>query len=217
MIELDEWGDSVNFNQEQLNFAMTVANQAAAALDNARSYELAQEAFSTARSRVQELSTLFDASQTLSAATMRSEVIAEIAVQKVLDAVGGATSCSLAIFDAENDIMRTIADLDVNDGQLEMNEDPSVWDFRLSDYPATQKVMQTLKPLTFHEQDPDTDPAELNYLRAVGADSILILPLAVKGEAFGVVEVESWEGRREFTDAQINLAMTIVNQAAAGL
>lgn len=217
VIELDKWGDAIDFTQDQLNFAMTVANQAAAALDNARSYELAQEAFGTARSRVQELSTLFDASQTLSEATMQSKEIAEIAVQKVIDAVGGGTSSSLAIHDPEEDIMHTLAELNIKEGKIEMNEDPSVWDFRLSDYPATQNVMRTLEPLTFHENDPNTDTAELNYLRAVGADSMLILPLAIKGEAFGVVEIESSEGKREFTDSQINLAMTIVNQTAAAL
>jgi hypothetical protein len=89
--------------------------------------------------------------------------------------------------------------------------------FRLEDYPATARVMETMQPLVVQASDPDADPAELAYMREYGVKTLAIIPLAVKGESIGVVELESVDEEIELTQEQIDLAMTLANQAAVAL
>ncbi len=217
VIEMDHWAQAVDFNQDLLNYVMTIANQAAAALENARTYELAQQAFDEARARVQELSTLFDISQILYSTTLQSEQIAQAAIENLLDAVGGATNCSLSIYDPETGDFDTIAQLGTEHGKLRVPDDSNAWNLRLSDFPPTNQVIETLRPILTHLDDPDIDPATRDYLKLVGVDTNLLLPLVIKGRALGVIQIESWLGKREYSAEQINLGLTIANQTAAAL
>jgi signal transduction histidine kinase/CheY-like chemotaxis protein len=92
---------------------------------------------------------------------------------------------------------------------------------RLSDYPATARVLETLQPLVIRVSDPVADPAgaeaELAYMRKYGITTLAIVPLAVKGRAIGVIELESRGAEHNYTPEEINLAMTMANQAAVVL
>jgi GAF domain-containing protein len=89
--------------------------------------------------------------------------------------------------------------------------------FSLADYPATARVMETLEPLVVQASDPGADPAELDYMRGEGTVTLAVIPLAVKGQAIGVVELESSDKEREYTAEEMTLAMTLANQAAVSL
>ncbi len=54
-------------------------------------------------------------------------------------------------------------------------------------------------------------------LRAVGARSILIVPLIGRGEVIGTIGLDSKRSERTFTSAEIEFAQTIANQAAAAI
>ena len=205
------------FSADDVTVLQTLADQLAVAVDNARTYELANQAFQESRQRVDELTSLFNVSQELSAAPLETVDIAKIAIEKILGVLGEATNCTLALLEPESGQMRTVAEYRLVDGKLEWHEDPGVWDFVLAEYPASQKVIETLQPLLVQSEDPRADPAELAYMASSGAKTLLILPLAVKGQGFGLIEIETWDKPRLFSTEQINLGMTIANQAAAAL
>ncbi len=137
--------------------------------------------------RVQELALLFSSSQRLAGAPLQAEEIAEITVRQFLDV-------------------------------LEFSEDQVVSEqlrsFSLSDFPATARVMDALEPLVIQANDLNADPAELDYMREYDVETNVIIPLAVKGTALGVIELESFDQERRPTPQEINLAMTLANQAA---
>jgi GAF domain-containing protein/CheY-like chemotaxis protein len=215
---LDVQSTEVNaFSADDQSVLRTLADQLAVAVDNSRTFALAQQAFQEARSRVQELTTLFDVSQSLTSAQLQPTEIAETAVRTMINALGNVSSCSLAIYDRNSGLMRTYADIALTDGSYQLNEAPSIWDFPLADFPYTRGVMDSLQPAYTHFDDPNADPAELAYLKSVGAKTLLIIPLAVKGESFGIMELETWDHKRDFTSDQLNLAMTISNQCAAAI
>jgi len=216
---LDVQSTQVNaFSQDDLSVLQILADQIAVAADNSRTFALAQEAFSEARTRVQELTTLFAVSQALNSAPLQPKEIAETTVETLSRALGGATSCSLSILEPQTGNMHTYADWSrATGGEYSFHLNPEVYDFNLADFPLTRRVMDNIQPSLIQFDDENADPSELAYMKSVGAKTLLILPLAAKGQAFGIVEMDSWDQKREYTDEQLNLALTIANQAAAVL
>ena len=204
------------FSPDDVAVLQTLADQIAVAVDNARSYELAQQAISETRQRVQEMSLLFSFTQKLASAPMEMTEIATIVTSNFIE-VMDVPEAAISIVRPDSDQLVLLMDMvRTEDGKdIVMKADDRV--YHLADYPATSKVMQTFQPLVVYAKDPNADPAELAYMRANNLYTLLILPLAVKGQAFGIIELESWDRERLYTPEQINLAMTLANAAAVSL
>jgi diguanylate cyclase (GGDEF)-like protein len=84
--------------------------------------------------------------------------------------------------------------------------------YRLSDFPLTQEVLSTGEPRAVSFLDGDVDPAEAFVLRELGMSSVLLLPLQVKGEPWGLVELYEMRLRR-FTEDDAVVARFLVGQA----
>lgn len=61
--------------------------------------------------------------------------------------------------------------------------------FLVSDYPATGEVLRSGEPAVLTLEDEDVDPAEAQLLRDIGYATLLMLPLAVVGEPWGLIEL----------------------------
>lgn len=205
------------FTPDDVAVLQILTDQIAIAIDNSRSYAITQDAVREANNRLEEITTLFEISQALTSAPLSTEQIAEITASRIIKVIGGAVSCAIALYDEEEDTMRITVQMEYEDGNHVRAEAPHLFDFKLSDFPASRKVIETLQPVTIRADDPETDPYEREYVLKTGSKSLLILPLAVKGQAFGLVEVESWEQEQYYTPDQLNLILTVTNQGAAAI
>ena len=61
--------------------------------------------------------------------------------------------------------------------------------YLVPDYPQTAEVLATGIPCTLTLADSDVDDAEAQVLRDQGYTSLMMLPLEVGGDAWGLVEV----------------------------
>jgi transcriptional regulator with GAF, ATPase, and Fis domain len=61
--------------------------------------------------------------------------------------------------------------------------------FLVSDYPVTEAVLRTGEPAVLTLDDDDVDAAEAQLLRDIGYATLLMLPLDVVGEQWGLVEL----------------------------
>jgi GAF domain-containing protein len=86
--------------------------------------------------------------------------------------------------------------------------------YLLSDYPLTREVIETLEPRIVAIDEPDPDPNEVELLRELGFESLLMLPLAASGECWGLVEIYGTDGRR-FDEADIRLVEPVLARATA--
>jgi GAF domain-containing protein len=198
-----------HFSAEEQNLGELLAAQAAARIRNARLFEQTQQ-------RLQELTMLSDVSQALAGAPLQAEEIAEIVGRQFVE-VMGVTEVSVSLPDPENEgLMRVVADLFGGEGSIRPHKGLQEA-FHLADYPATAGVMEKLAPLVVHASDPAADPAELAYMEEHGVLTLAVIPLAAKGEAIGVIELESRDEERHYTPEELNLAMTLANQAAVAL
>jgi PAS domain S-box-containing protein len=194
------------FTATDIGLCQTLANQVAYALDNARLFEETQQ-------RLRERTMLSTVSQALASAALQPREIAEIIVRQFLE-IMGVPEGSVLLFDPKQGTMSRLANLCVGEEGIHAEED---LDFGLAEYPATARVLETLNPLVVQASDPEADPAELAYMEKYGVSTLVILPLAVKGQAIGIIELESPYGVRRYTPQELDLAMTLANQAAIAL
>lgn len=61
--------------------------------------------------------------------------------------------------------------------------------FLVSDYPATAAVLRTGEPAVLTLADDEVDAAEAQLLREIGYATLLMLPLEVVGERWGLIEL----------------------------
>jgi len=195
-------------SEEELALVESVSQQVAQSLENARLFE-------ETRQRLQHLTTLSNVGQALAGAPLQPAEIADIVARQFFTVLE-VPEVSVSLADPANeDLMHVLAD--VQSAQMAAESPNLMKAFRLSDFPATAHVMETLRPLVVHATDADADPAELAYMEEYGTQTLGILPLAVKGQAFGVIELETGQQERHFTPEELSLAMTLANQAAIAL
>jgi GAF domain-containing protein len=195
-----------SFSDNDIRLIQTLADQATVAFERIRLIEQTQ-------ARADELTKLFDVSQQLSSAFLRPEEIAATIAHQLVGMRD--LECSISLLDPDGDTLNVLVDVYVDDrGQITHEEELEA--FRLSDFPATARVMNTLQPLIVQSDDESADFAELAYMRQHDVETLAILPLVSKGQAIGVMELEWWQ-KYSIAPEQRNLALTLANQAAVAL
>jgi hypothetical protein len=124
---------------------------------------------------------------------------------KALVFVVGATGCSAS---------RVVGDYVVDATEHALRE-VSLGDeaaYRIADFPLTAEVLGTGRPRAVSFVDGEVDPAEAFILRELGMNSLLLLPLRLRGEPWGLVELFEMRLRR-FTDDDIAIAQFLTSQA----
>jgi transcriptional regulator with GAF, ATPase, and Fis domain len=77
--------------------------------------------------------------------------------------------------------------------------------FLVSDYPATARVLRDRAPISLTLDDEQVDAAEAALLHDLGYAALLMLPLDLMGEPWGLVEVYR-RAPRHFTQGEITAA-----------
>ena len=88
--------------------------------------------------------------------------------------------------------------------------------FGLEAYPATKRALVTQEALSVDADDPAADAAEVALLRREGNRGLVMLPLVVKGETLGIVELIADEPIT-LDERKMDLARTMANEAAINL
>ena len=86
----------------------------------------------------------------------------------------------------------------------------------ISDYPLTREVLENREPTPVSVFDPDSDPAEAELLRELGYEALLMAPLVVGEETWGLVEVYD-AGERRFSPDDLELATRVLDHAGGRL
>ncbi len=108
------------------------------------------------------------------------DVLQERARQLVARA--GADAC--VISRVLGDVLIIVTRVTADAAPLELGQG-----FLVSDYPVTEAVLRTGEPAVLTLDDDDVDAAEAQLLRDIGYATLLMLPLDVVGEQWGLVEL----------------------------
>ncbi|HYI75822.1 MAG TPA: diguanylate cyclase [Gaiellaceae bacterium] len=124
---------------------------------------------------------------------------------KTLVFVVGATGCSASrvvdgyIVDATDHALREVS----------LGDEAA---YRISDFPLTAEVLRSGEPRAVSFADGDVDPSEAFILRDLGMSALLMLPVHVRGETWGLIELYEMRHRR-FGDEDVAVARFLVAQA----
>ena len=80
--------------------------------------------------------------------------------------------------------------------------------YLVPDYPQTAEVLQTGTPRALTLADPDLDAAEASVLHTHGFGSLVMVPLILQGEPWGLCEAYRHDVRA-FTEADVRTAVEI--------
>lgn len=197
-----------NFSQEDVNLVTAFADQVAIAIENTRLYTESEQRAST-------LSRLYASAQDLTE-SLEPEVILEKLARNICQAIE-ATSAYILQVDRSAGTLQVVAEYFSNEAcELERVSDLNQV-YRLADYPVVVETFEKGTPINYSIDSTDRTPIEMQELHEYGVQSTLLVPVTLRGELIG--ELEIWESRhpRRFTEAEIQLATALSQHATAVL
>ena len=121
--------------------------------------------------------------------------------------ISHADDCVLSTWDREGDRVVTFGGHPIERGR---DIDPA---YDLNEFPATRRVLETHEPYIVDVDDPGADAAEVGYLRSIGHRTLAMLPMVVRGESIGIVELTSARAKA-FSERDVELATMLVREAS---
>ena len=199
--------DARRFAPPEVDLARGLAELAAAALHNARSFLREQ-------TRGVELETLLEASKAMASSMELDEVLGELA--RRAGTALGSPQCLIYEHDADDDavILRSTYDAD--------GVDPDAVDrvgnvYPLADFPSDRETLRLGRIVEEHVSDPDTNPDVRASMEEYGEKACLTVPLVFRGGSLGLMELIETEHERHFTAREVQLAQALAEQAAIAL
>ncbi len=212
---LDVQDDDENtFREDDIIVLRTLADQISVAIDNAQSYARVEQAVEETRQRVQELTLIAKASETLASAPLETREIAATIAQQLLEILPNHNSASITL--QQGDEMIPLAIVERKNGQLQQHENPEKRNFNLNDYPATRSVLENLTHQVFNISAENIPAEEKAHMQRYNIGSLAIMPLSVKGQSIGIIDLESSQPYH-FSAEEFNLITTIANQAGISI
>jgi len=186
-----------SFDENDQRFLTTVANQAAAALNNAR-------LFSETRQNAVEMTTLFEVTQNLSG-TLDPDETQQLVADAALRLIG-AELCAVLRLDQQGRIERQVlVEWTHTRDDLQLN-------FRLDG--MTSKLLESGRPLAISDLQ-EVEGANPEAL-ALGIRSVLGIAIGTNDEHLGVLWVGSYTPH-EWSEHQLSLISILANQASQAL
>ena len=192
------------FTRDDESLLTAIAGHLATSIENVWLYEASQK-------RLSEMSTLVEISQAISTSLDHGLLFEGIAAK--LFETTGVDEFSLSIWDRERD--RVVSLLD-KAPKLETDLEEVGVTYSLADYPATRKVLESRTGIAVHVDDADSDPNERKHLVTRLRTAVLIVPLVVRNESIGIMEIYQAGAGADLGD-QLPLFQGIANQIAAAL
>jgi diguanylate cyclase (GGDEF)-like protein len=189
------------FDDDDERLLLILADQAATAVESARLLARSQ-------ALAGELRRLLDMSSQLSG-SLDPRQVANLTAEHLASAMG-VEECAISYWDRPNQRLLTLGF-----APYRRPEDLEPI-FDLDDFPQTLAVLELRATVTIDAEDPVADQAEVRLLQADGYRSVVMLPLVVKGQSIGLVELMSRTAVG--LDAErLELARTMANEAAMAL
>jgi GAF domain-containing protein len=194
------------YGQEHLQFLSTIAAEVSIAIENARLYQQSEQYARELAARAERLA-LVNRISTAVNSTLDLDEMLQTATRETARAFQ-VKQAGIILFEQEAGYGRLAAEY------REIPEStPAEVHIPLADNPSLERVITTQRPLAIHDIHHDPLTAGIRgTLKARGVESILIVPLVVKGITIGTIGLDAIGEPRIFTPVEIDLAQTIANQ-----
>jgi PAS domain S-box-containing protein len=197
---------NLKLDPETLETGLIIANQSAIAIQNADQLE-------QTTSRTRELETLLEAAQSTSL-TMDVNEIFQTVADLFISALD-MDDCAIMIWDEMENMLEV--QLDVNRQGNPDRISPRGTRFDVNKYPSRARALQKREVIVVDRDNPDPDPLELAELESQGDQARMFVPLVVKDESRGLIQVEVTNPYRHITAQERRLARALGAQVAVAI
>lgn len=201
LIFVHEKRERFSFSPDEIELARTISNQSALSIQNARSFQQAQQ-------RLNELSALNNVSQQINATIELDELLSNLPSQLV--SILDTHNMYLALYDADTDLMTF--PMVFEDGKSETVQ---------AGKPAglTGYILETRKPLLLVGDDVDDQMKNLGALQygSLPAASYLGVPLLVADRVIGVLAVQDPANQHAYNEDDVRLLSTVAAQVSVAV
>lgn len=206
MFEFDIVGRVAPLQADQFELAQTIANQAAIALQNANLLE-------QSLIRTRELETLFEAAQSTSYTLDLDEVYQSVArlVMQALD----VDDVMVMLYDNVEETLRVELDANRFDDETRITPRGTVYDLRR--HTAKQRALRAGQITVLRIDSQDIDPLERDEMAVSSNNQRLLVPLIVREQPLGMIQVELQDLRRGFTHRDVRMAQALGAQAGTAI
>lgn len=159
------------------------------------------------------LRTLLQISNAVLTANYFDELL-EVVAEQTLAALG-ASSLAISRWERDADILRTL----VNVGETQPGDQrwPDSETYPVASDPLLTGLLQHGQPYVHAVDDPDCDPAAADYLRGLGKESDIAVPIMFNNDMWGELWATGTDGRRfGFDDVQMLQAIAAYTSVALG-
>ncbi len=206
MFEMEIYDVPHKFDLEKLDLALIIANQAAIAVLNANLLEQTLV-------RTRELETLLEAAQATSYTLDLEEVFGSV-VRLILQALD-MDDCAIMMYDNVEDMLKVEYDLNRQGDESRITPAGTAYD--LKEYPAKMRAVHDGQILVIRHNDPNADPRELEEMERAGDTARMLVPLIVRDQAIGLLQIELQSEFRTFTHRETRMAQALAAQAAISI
>ncbi len=192
------------FSEQDISVLQTMADQVANAIANAQLFE-------QARRQLDHLATIQQTLSALTATFTREEMI-----DALLPHVAGAVRAdTVSMFLVEGEHLVRVGRYPLDD---EGSAAPRIGQaIALADYPLTQQVIETRRPLAFLADDPRLQEHARRAFRAAGITASATIPLVGREGVLGTLAVSLSQPGRAFSQDDLGLLQTLADQATVAL
>jgi diguanylate cyclase (GGDEF)-like protein len=195
------------FTPEEHELARALGDHAAAAIHNAQLYRRLEL-------QNKRLASLLDSSRTITSSIDYDEVL-HLITRKAAEAMDAA-NCLIHEFDPVHSLLISRADY-YPAGAGPLDRDTTGETYPLRDRPHELAVMRAGRPVVQHVNDPDIDDESRADMVEYGEVSRLFVPITFAGELLGLLQVIETRHHREFSEDEVNIASSLVEQAGVAL
>ncbi|MBL8130327.1 MAG: GAF domain-containing protein [Anaerolineae bacterium] len=193
------------YDPEKLELAQIIANQAAIGVLNASLLEQSMV-------RTRELETLLEATQA-TAYTLDIDEVFQSVTRLALQALD-IESAAVMLYDNVEDILQVEMELDRDndEGFVVSNAQLS-----LRDFPAKAHTIHQKQIVLTRLSDKSADPSELTEMQQRGVRERMLVPLLVREQVLGMLQLEMRNRLRTFTHREVRMAQALGVQAATAI
>jgi len=193
------------FDEDDQCLLASLVSQAVVAIENARLYEQTRQHAAWLEKQTRNLEVVRQVSSLVSSSLDPEHILLTVAKQMVR--LFEVDHSSILLFDQEYTWGQVVAEYPP--GEVTGERMP------VHGYPAAERIIARPEPLMIADvqHNPLMAPVRDTVFR-LGTQSMLILPLVVKGRVIGSIGLDAISERRILTQEEIELAQTIANQVA---
>ena len=205
-LALIQAGEPYRYSADEVEMALTIGNQAAVAIQNARLFAETERLFAETQQRSSELSTLFDLGVNITQVLDQQKLI-DTTFDNTIRLLKADSVGLVMTGDTENLVIRA----------LDQGEKVGPMTIPRSGGSFSEYVLQTGEPLIIHNMDVERETLPVKgFTIGSPVKSWLGVPLIVRGTTSGVLSVQSYHPFA-FGEAQVRLISQVGNQLAVAL